>query len=63
MWYAGLVSFSDQIYRIYTANNIFDVLYKNEENSFDITNLQIDESRDLLFFIDKKTSFLWQFSL
>lgn len=62
-WYAGLVSFSDQLYRIYTANNIFDVIYKNDEKSFDMTNLQFDEDRNILFFIDKKTGLLWQFSL
>lgn len=62
-WYAGLVSFSDQLFRIYTTSNTFDVIYNNNEQSFDMTNLQIDESRNLLFFIDKKTGFLWQFSL
>ena len=62
-WYAGLVSFSDQIFRIYTANNIFDVLYSNNEESFDMTSLQADENRGLLFFIDKKTGLLWSFTL
>lgn len=63
VWYAGLVSFSDSLYRIYTKNNIFDVLYSGLDKSFDMTNLKIDEDRGLLYFIDKKTGLLWQFSL
>ncbi|MBP6858157.1 MAG: hypothetical protein KBC11_03170 [Candidatus Pacebacteria bacterium] len=63
VWYAGLISFSDQIYRIYTANNIFDVLYTGDQGSFDMTNLSVDENRNLLFFINKRTGILWQFSL
>lgn len=62
IWYAGLISFSDQIYRIYTANNIFDVLYSGDNGYFDITNPQVDEGRSLLFFINKRTGILWQFS-
>ena len=61
--YAGLTSFSDQIFHIYTAINTFDVIYDNSGRSFDVTSLYIDEDRSLLFFIDKKTGLLWQFSL
>jgi hypothetical protein len=61
-WYAGLISFSDQLFRIYTESNTFDVIYKNDEKSFDMTNLRTDEERSLLFFTDKKTGILWQFS-
>lgn len=63
VWYAGLVSFSDQLYRIYTKNNVFDVVYDDTQESFDMTNLQINEDRNLLYFVDKKTGFLWEFSL
>lgn len=62
-WYAGIISFSDQIYKIYTNNNIFDVLYDGADKSFDMTNLKIDEDRGLLYFTDKQTGLLWQFSL
>lgn len=62
-WYAGLTFFSDQLFYVYTANNVFDVVYDGEQLSFDMTNLQIDETREILFFIDKKTGLLWQFSL
>lgn len=62
VWYAGLVSFSDQIYRIYTASGLFDVLYENTGFSFDMINLQVDELSSILYFIDKPTGVLWQFS-
>lgn len=60
MWYAGLISFSDQLYRIYTASNTFDVL--TETQSFDMTHLQVDETTDTVYFIDKITGYLWKFS-
>lgn len=61
-WYKGTISFSDQLYHIYTSNSIYDVIYDNSLRSFDMTNLQIDEDRRLVFFIDKPTGLLWQFS-
>ena len=64
VWYAGTTTLSDQIFRIYTATNIFDVLYTPSGNgSFDMTNLQIDEDLGLLYFIDKQDGILWQFTL
>jgi hypothetical protein len=63
-WYAGTTTFSDQIFRIYTGANIFDVLHTpTEGESFDMTNLQVNESLGLLYFIDKQSGILWQFSL
>jgi hypothetical protein len=62
VWYAGLISFSDQLYRIYTASGLYDVLYDNTEFSFDMINLQVDEVSSILYFIDKRTGVLWQFS-
>lgn len=63
-WYAGTVKLSDKIFRIYTSSNLLDVLYTPTENeSFDMTNLQVDEDSNLLYFIDKQTGLLWQFTL
>ncbi len=62
-WYAGIVSFSDKIIRVYTQNNTFDVIYSGDEETFDMTNLQVNEQTNKLFFIDKNTGFLWEFSL
>jgi hypothetical protein len=60
-WYAGTMHFSDQLYRINTASNIYSVLYNDPAQSFDMTNLQIDEGQGFVYFIDKTTGFLWQY--
>jgi hypothetical protein len=63
-WYAGTTKFSDQLFRIYTGANIFDVLHSpTDGQSFDMTNLQINENLGVLYFIDKQSGILWQFSL
>lgn len=61
-WYQGTVSFSDQLYRISADTLVYDTLYDNSGRSFDMTNLQADESLRILYFIDKPTGLLWQFS-
>jgi hypothetical protein len=60
-WYAGTIHFSDQLYRINTASNIYSVVYNDPTQSFDMTNLQIDEEQGFVYFIDKVTGFLWQY--
>ncbi len=60
-WYQGIVSFSDQLYRIYTSTLSYDTLYDNSGLSFDATNLQTDEALGMLYFVDKTTGLLWQF--
>jgi hypothetical protein len=63
-WYMGTIHFSDQLLRVYTAVNTFDVLYTpSDDYSFDMTNLQVDEASGVLYFIDKPTGLLWQFTL
>ncbi len=61
-WYMGTVSFSDQLYRIYTGSALYDRLDDTTPMSFDITNLQVNESKNTLYFTDKSTGVLWQFS-
>ncbi len=61
-WYKGTITLSDQLYRIYTSTSTYDVLYDNSIKSFDMTNIQVDESRRFVFFIDKPTGLLWRFS-
>ncbi len=62
-WYAGTTDFSDQVFRIYTSANVFDVIHSpTEGESFDMTNLQVHEELGLLYFIDKQSGILWQFS-
>lgn len=60
-WYAGIVSLKDKFYRISTKTNTFTILYEGDHGYFDATNIQLDESQNLLYFIDKTTGFLWRF--
>lgn len=61
-WYQGVVSFSDMVYRIYSSSGVFETLYDDSKQSFDMTNLSTYEPGRLLYFIDKKTGLLWQFN-
>ena len=60
-WYAGTMHFSDQLYRINTTSNTYTVLYNDLTQSFDMTNLQVDEGQGFVYFIDKTTGYLWQY--
>lgn len=61
-WYQGITSFSDQLYHIYTGSAIYDTLYDGTERSFDMTNISVSEITRRVYFIDKPTGLLWQFS-
>ncbi len=61
-WYQGTVTFSDQLYRIYTSAALYDTLYDNSGTSYDMTNLSVDETLGVAYFIDKQTGILWQYS-
>ncbi|MBY0328499.1 hypothetical protein K2Q02_00155 [Patescibacteria group bacterium] len=62
-WYAGLSHFQDQLYRINTSTNTYSVLFDGSQQSFDMTNLSLDEGQNLLYFIDKSSGLLWKFDL
>jgi hypothetical protein len=61
-WYQGLVSFSDEIYRIDTntgtASNI-GALKATFKQDIDATNLSLSKAEDYLTFINKKDLSLW----
>jgi hypothetical protein len=61
-WYSGLTHLSDQLYDINSANNTYTVLYNDQGASYDMTDLQVDEGQQLVYFIDKNTGLLWQFA-
>lgn len=61
-WYAGTLHFSDQLYRITTGSNLYTILYDGASHSFDMTTVKVDESQHLIYFVDKNTGFLWQFT-
>ncbi len=60
-WYAGLVSFSDKLYRIDPKTSTYTVLYRGEDATFDMTELKVDERRSFVYFINKKDGLLWRF--
>jgi len=66
-WYMGEVSFSDDIWYIDIANgNTILVLSPTEAEGgeeIDAIKLALDENQNYLFFINKKDSYLWEFSL
>jgi hypothetical protein len=62
-WYMGLVHFSDNIFRIYTSNTTFEVVYDGSDGNYDMTNLQYNANNNTVYFIDKNTGSLWQYAL
>lgn len=62
-WYAGLTHFQDQLYRINPATNTYSVVYDGTERIFDMTDLKLDEGRNLLYFIDKPSGTFWKVTL
>lgn len=60
-WWQGVVSFSDDLWRVNAATGETDRLFN--ERDFDIVNLFLSEAEDRLFFLDKKDSTLWTLRL
>lgn len=63
IWYAGVTPLSDKLYRISTTNNTYEIVYDGAERQLDITQIKVDEDRNLAFFIEKQSGILWQYSL
>ncbi|HEV7424283.1 MAG TPA: hypothetical protein VGO21_03775 [Candidatus Paceibacterota bacterium] len=66
-WYQGEVSFSDQLWKvdIKTGNATFlvDPITISGGEDIDGIKLVLDTDENYLFFVNKKDSFLWKFSL
>jgi hypothetical protein len=62
-WYKGTTSFMDAIYHVYAANGIITDLTEGNDTPYDMVNLQYNNEQNRLYFIDKKTGFLWQYAL
>lgn len=65
-WYQGMESFNDSLWVINSAtgeiNLISDLTIDFSEN-IDVSKINIDEDENYLYFIDKKTEFLWSYRL
>ncbi|MFA7252384.1 MAG: hypothetical protein WC027_00825 [Candidatus Paceibacterota bacterium] len=66
LWYQGLTSFTDDIWRINTNTGastlVFDI-QKETKNNLDIVDLNLDQNDDYLFFTNKTDLTLWSLKL
>jgi hypothetical protein len=66
-WYQGIVSFSDQIWKIDVktgnATMLLDPATVTGGEEIDGTKLALDSGANYLFFVNKKDSYLWEFGL
>ncbi len=67
VWYQGLVGFSDSLWMINTdtleETLIADLREQDPNADIDIENIGISPKDQYLYFIDKKTEFLWSYRL
>ncbi len=66
VWYQGLMSFSDSIWKINTKTAAFNLLSdmsKESGTQIDGTELFLDENENYVFFTNKKDSKLWSLKL
>lgn len=66
-WYQGVTSFDDSFWKITVGDSITTNVLFNPSSitgtTVDGTKLQIDPTLSYLFFIDKKSSILWEYDL
>lgn len=66
-WYQGIVSFSDDLWKIDALNGnammIAELASNSQAQDVDGIKLAVDENESYLFFINKTDSFLWRLSL
>lgn len=65
-WYQGLLSFSDDIWKLDLKTNVFNILANPEEiagESIDVIKPSLDTKENYLIFTNKKDSFLWGLTL
>lgn len=62
VWYQGINSFSDEIFKIDTENNSIE-LVNSLENTTDLIELSLDPEEKYLYFINKKDLSLWGIQL
>ena len=66
VWYQGLTSFSDKIWKINIETKIAELIISPKDfinTQMDLTKLILNEDEKYLFFINKKDSSLWSLKL
>src|SRR3989344_3126395 len=59
LWYKGLVTFTDNIYRVDTDSDTVTLLYSPTIEGPDVSQIIVSEDSSFLFFINRKDSSLW----
>jgi hypothetical protein len=62
-WYQGIVSFSDNLWKIDTSSGATEIILTGDEFDFDIINIFSDPNENYLFFQNKKDGTLWGLKL
>lgn len=61
-WYRGTVSFTDTFYLLDTSIGVLSEIEGGSSTLLDAVQLTVNESERALYFIDKKTGYLWRLS-
>lgn len=66
VWYQGLEDYSDELWKIdattYEKSLVSDLVFDYGAH-IDINQIDVDDKDDFLYFIDKRTEFLWSYRL
>ena len=65
-WYQGVISFDDNLWRVNTQTGIYELLadpMKDSSEEIDVTNMALDDTESLLYFINKKDATLWSLNI
>jgi hypothetical protein len=66
IWYQGITSFSDELWKINTKTGAYDFIidpFENSNTEIDAINLFLSEDENYLFFTNKKDTTLWVLNL
>jgi hypothetical protein len=66
IWYQGIETYSDSLWKINAETLQEDLLSdipREYSKNIDIEMINIDDKSEYLYFIDKKTEFLWSYRL
>ena len=66
IWYQGMETYNDSLYKIDGRSGKAELLSDfpvDYSENLDVFKVGIDENTDYLYFIDKKTEYLWSYRL
>lgn len=63
VWYQGVVSFTDQFWKVDVASGTETLILDPTEQELDSIKPALDEEEEYLFFVNKKDSYLWKLKI